>query len=246
MVYKSRALREITVFYAVYLSVIALIAHFFVGYIPAIHQDQRTLFLDQANPSPTLYTSRWNNKDFWFSWTLVFLWAVTYSGILMMVWWDVTWLQVLHIVITALVLILFVAMVVFQTIDRVHANDPPSPTMSWIKNPAHDRRYCCIYGAVDTTCPNNPSGSICPVVPAVGDLAIDGDFDVGYWFRAVYTAFLVAAIIQAFIYVRRAWETLDENLGDAKVQVIVASEREPTLEPVGQVLRPPQKPIKNA
>lgn len=244
MTYKNRELRNVTVFYWVYLSVIALIAHFFVGYIPTVHQDQRTLFVNQASPSSTLYTNRWDNKDFWFAWTLVFLWAVTFSGALMLAWWDVTWLHVLHIVITALVLILFMAMVVFQSIDYVNANEPPSPTMSWIKNSAHDRRYCCIYGAADATCPNNPSGSVCPVVPAIADLAVDGDFLIGFWFRVVYTVFLVVAIIISFIFVRRAWESLDENLGDTKVQIIVATEKD--LEPVGQHLRLPQKSVKYA
>jgi hypothetical protein len=228
--HQSRGLKNVKVAYWIYLTAFVLIAHFFVGYIPAIHPDQRTLFVDQANPSATLSNNRWNNKDFWFAWTTVFLWAVSFSGALMLAWWDVTWLQVLHIIITVFVLILFIAMVVFNVIDCTNANKPPSATISWIKNNAHDPRYCCIYGAADTTCPNNPSGGACPVVPAVEDLTLNGDFFVGFVFRIIYTIFLIVALIIACVFIRYAWRDMRNKLRDTKLQVIVVTED--PLEPV--------------
>lgn len=243
MTYRTRKLKNVAVAYWVYLGVFTLIAHFFVGYIPAVHPDQRTLFVDQANPSATLSNNRWNDRDFWFAWTAVFLWAVTFSGALMLAWYDVTWLHVLHVVVTLLVLILYIVAAVFNIIDFTRANDP---TVPWTSNRAHDPRYCCIYGASDTTCPNNPSGSVCPIVPAVGDLRVNGDFLVGMWFRIVYVAFLIVALIITMIYIRRAWDAMDERLGDTRVQIIVATEGTPALVPVDNKIEasPPAKLFK--
>ena len=203
---KTEELRTLEVGYWIYLFAIVVIGHLGVAYLQLTHVSQYTYFNNQIAPSATVFSERWDLQWF-FQGSLIFLWLVTFSAAFMMGYYRLRWPKILHIIVTTILIIWFLVMIGFSVYYLIKANDPAFPN-----NPANDIHYCCVYGAIHPECPNNPSGSTCPFIIGSGDLKVNGDFLIDFWFKIVYAIFMIIDIIFAMLYIRWARQTMIEYI----------------------------------
>ena len=137
-----------------------------------------------SDPPGALTTDR-GTFDFVASFTIAFMWLVPLTAALMVSYMGARWSEDLHVAITFVLWVWFIAIFVWQVSSLTTANpDPTDPADLGhrLNNPATDKRWCCVYGSqgIGTPCHLNTFNATCSPFVSKEMLGIDGTFLFGF------------------------------------------------------------------
>lgn len=159
-----------------------------------------------SDPPGELVTDR-GTFDFLTSFTIAFVWLIPLTAALMVSYMGAKWAANLHLVITFVLWLWFIAVFVWQLYSFATANpDPflPSDIGDRLNNPATDKRWCCVYGplGIGSPCHENTFNTTCSPFVAKEMLGIDGTF----LFSFIMNIILVVLITFQFFWVMCSYQ----------------------------------------
>lgn len=249
MTRKIRELKNLELGYQIYLVVIVLLGHLLLFWIPTVHISEHGYFKDPSSPSPVLISDRWDIQ-FWITGMNVFALGAFFFSMLMLYSYRRSWTKVFNILFTGLVLVWFLASIGFGCYHWVTANESDS-----YGNPANDLSYCCTYGATVIECPNNLAvgGFIpCPaaITKSAADLSIPVEFYIEFFYRVIFSIFLIIDIILAFFFITYSRYSIEVERGNDTTTTVIVTQRgiddvEPIESDIGQYHRKNKNNKKN-
>lgn len=152
-----------------------------------------------SSPPGQLYTER---GSFYFIVYLLlpFIWLVPITAAAMTAFVQSKWIRTLHLTITFLLWLFFIAVFVYGIYAWSVVNpDPLAPEDSGVSltSVANDKRYCCVYGFVGAPCPLSTLNQTCSPFVSADALTADGTFIFAFLMNLV----LVVLLTFDFFYV---------------------------------------------